>query len=99
MPLPTDDNNRPIQTLHPIRSHVLDLKHVAWTATSQFSINTRAVELQPEFDVVFMWGEFSPEVYIRTNGYFVYDVRKYQSLKAKPAPWALEGRLIVNELG
>lgn len=100
MPLPLDDNNRPVQTLHPLRSHVLNLTHANWQTTAEFlTADTVAVELQPEFDVVFMFGDMSPEIYLRTSGYFVYDVRKYKSLKAKPAPWALEGRLIVTELG
>lgn len=100
MPLPYDDNRNPVQTLHPLTSHILDLTMGAWTVTPEFIVDeTVAVELQPEVDTIFVFGDNGAEIYIRANGYFIYDVRKFTKLKARPSPFATSGRLFVTELG
>lgn len=100
MPLPFDDNRNAVQTLHPVAGHILDLTMGAWTVTPDFVTDeTLAVELQPEVDTVIMFGDQGPEIYIRANGYFIYDVRKFTKLKARPSPYGTNGRLYVNELG
>lgn len=100
MPLPFDDNRNPVQTLHPIRTHTLEMTMGAWSETEAFiAEETVAVELQPEVDTIFMFGDMGSEIYIRANGYFIYDVRKFTKLKARPSPYATGGRLFVTELG
>lgn len=100
MPLPTDDNLRAVQALHPIACHTLNLAAGEWVATGAFKAEeVLAVELQPEYDTVIRFGEDGPSIYLRGDGYFVYDTRQYQVLYAKPAPTAASGLLVVTELG
>lgn len=102
MPLPLDDNRNPIQALHPLKCHVLEVRDDGVSVSPQFTNDTVAVELQPDTDALIAFGQDvteSNQVYLRKDGYFVYDPRTAKNLAAKVPEGGTNGKLIVTELG
>lgn len=102
MPLPLDDNRNPVQALHPLKCHVLDVRDDGVSVTPQFDADTVAVELQPDTDALIAFGQDvtdSNRVYLRKDGYYVYDPRTAKNLAAKAPEGGAAGKLIVTELG
>lgn len=102
MPLPLDDNRNAVQALYPLKCHILDVRDDTVSVSPQFDADTVTIELQPTTDTLIAFGSIVTEsnsVYLRKDGYFVYDPRSAKNLAAKAPDGGAAGKLIVTELG